>query len=73
MDLAKPGLIKKYCHVNAILTFKEYLVDFASPQTKKAGQALITELTKNTKPAGTKKILEERLLRIEGGERDFCI
>lgn len=73
MDLAKPGLIKKYCHVNAILTFKEYLMDFASPQTKQAGEALIAELTQNTQPAGTRKILEERLVRIAQGERDFCI
>ena len=31
MDLAKPGLIKKFCHVNALLTFKEYLKEFATP------------------------------------------
>jgi 2-iminoacetate synthase len=73
MDLAKPGLIKKYCHVNAILTFKEYLMDFASPQTREAGEALIAELTQKTKPAGTRKILEERLPRIAQGERDFYI
>ena len=73
MDLAKPGLIKKYCHVNAILTYKEYLNDFATPQTKASGDALIEQIIKETKPAGTKKALKERLQKIEAGERDICI
>jgi 2-iminoacetate synthase len=73
MDLAKPGLIKKYCHVNAILTFKEYLTSFASPQTRAVGEALIKKLIGETKPSATRKILEERLRLIEAGERDLYI
>ena len=34
MDMAKPGLIQKFCRTNAILTFKEYLEDYASENTK---------------------------------------
>jgi len=73
MDLAKPGLIKIYCHTNALLTFKEYLKDFASPQTKAAGDALIARLVSETTPEGTRKTLEDRLQRIEAGEHDLCI
>ena len=73
MDLAKPGLIKKYCHVNAILTFKEYLQHFASPQTQKEGEALIAKLVDETKPAATRKVLEDRLHRLENGEKDLFI
>lgn len=73
MDLAKPGLIRKYCHVNATLTFKEYLNNFASEQTRTAGEALITKLLRETKPAGTRKTLEDKLRRIDAGENDLCI
>ncbi|MDD5169120.1 MAG: [FeFe] hydrogenase H-cluster radical SAM maturase HydG, partial [Syntrophales bacterium] len=73
MDLAKPGLIRKYCHVNAILTFKEYLNDFATPETRQAGEALINRLVPATRPAGTKKLLEDRLRRMGDGERDLYI
>lgn len=43
MDLAKPGLIKHYCLPNAILTLKEYLEDFASPETKQLGLEAIKQ------------------------------
>ena len=36
MDLAKPGLIKEFCQPNAILTVKEYLEDYASPEAREA-------------------------------------
>lgn len=41
MDLAKPGLIKHHCGPNAVSSFAEYLLDYASPETKRAGEALI--------------------------------
>jgi 2-iminoacetate synthase len=73
MELAKPGLIQKYCRTNAILTFKEYLEDYASSQTKESGEALISKLVNETDKAGTKRILKNRLKRIENGERDLYI
>ncbi|MDD5072645.1 MAG: [FeFe] hydrogenase H-cluster radical SAM maturase HydG [Candidatus Omnitrophica bacterium] len=45
MSLAKPGLIKGMCSVNALVTFKEYLDDFASPQIKREGYKLIERET----------------------------
>ncbi|MCL2647778.1 MAG: [FeFe] hydrogenase H-cluster radical SAM maturase HydG [Phycisphaerales bacterium] len=41
MDLAKPGLIKDHCGPNALASFYEYLLDYASPETKAAGRKLI--------------------------------
>lgn len=41
MNLAKPGLIKEMCGVNAIVTLREYLDDFAPPKLKQAGYKLI--------------------------------
>ena len=43
MDLAKPGTIKGKCSVNALITLKEYLDDFASPGVKKSGYKLIED------------------------------
>jgi 2-iminoacetate synthase len=41
MDLAKPGLIKYHCGPNAVSSFLEYLLDYASPETRKVGEELI--------------------------------
>jgi len=73
MDLAKPGLIQKYCRTNAIMTFKEYLEDYASLQTKESGEDLISQLINERGKAGTKDLLKSRLKRIENGERDIYI
>jgi len=73
MDLAKPGLIQKYCRTNAIMTFKEYLMDYASPQTRKSGEALIFQLLNARGKVGMKQLLKNRLKRIENGERDLYI
>jgi len=73
MDLAKPGLIRKFCRTNAILTCREYLADYASPRTRRAGAKLIEKLLAETRGAGTKRTLEGRLKRIEHGERDLYI
>jgi 2-iminoacetate synthase len=73
MDLAKPGLIQKFCRTNAILTFKEYLMDYASPETRKAGERMMAELVAQTRQAGTKKMIENRLKKIEHGKRDLYI
>ena len=45
MSLAKPGLIKGMCSINALVTFKEYLDDFASPKVKEDGYKLIDRET----------------------------
>ncbi|MGE5422886.1 MAG: [FeFe] hydrogenase H-cluster radical SAM maturase HydG, partial [Ignavibacteriales bacterium] len=71
MALAKSGEIANVCQPNAILTFKEYLMDYASPETKVAGEMIIQEhihLVKNDK-IRAKTI--ERLDLIEHGQRDF--
>ncbi|WP_459195446.1 [FeFe] hydrogenase H-cluster radical SAM maturase HydG [Wukongibacter baidiensis] len=71
MELAKDAHIHEFCHPNAILTFKEYLLDYGSDATRKEGEALLErELDKVV----DKKIKEEtikRLERLEKGERDL--
>lgn len=71
MDLAKPGLIKKYCFPNALFTFKEYLLDYAKKETREKGEKLIlTLLEEEDNPRQKQKILET-LSNIEKGERDL--
>jgi 2-iminoacetate synthase len=71
MDLAKPGLIKEFCKPNAMFTFREYLEDYATPETKAKGLALINKLTQTFDKAELKKKVEGNLCRIGNGERDL--
>lgn len=73
MDLAKPGLIQRFCRTNAIITYQEYLMDYASEETRKVGEKLIRSLVEDTSDNGARKLLEERLAMIKSGERDLYI
>jgi 2-iminoacetate synthase len=71
MEFAIPGFIKRYCTPNAMLTLREYAVDYGSPEVKEKSQTLIDrELAKM--PEGTAKSqLVERLAAIDNGQRDL--
>lgn len=71
MDLAKPGEIHNFCRPNAILTFKEYLLDYASPEVKKEGQKIIQKYLDLIPDITRKTETQKRLLRLEKGERDL--
>jgi 2-iminoacetate synthase len=73
MDLAKPGLIQKFCQTNALLTFKEYLIDYASSATREAGGKLIEKMLEETFKTKRKKMVCDRLKQIEDGSRDVYI
>ena len=47
MALAKSGEIQNVCLPNAILTLKEYLIDYADEKTKAVGNALIAKEVEN--------------------------
>jgi 2-iminoacetate synthase len=71
MDLAKPGLIKQYCMPNALFTFKEYLEDFASPETKAKGLALINKLVNEVNNNSLQTKISGNLTLINDGQRDI--
>lgn len=73
MDLAKPGLIKEYCMPNAIFTFREYLNDFATPETKEKGLKLIKALMNDVHKEKLKKTITDTLEKIDCGERDIYL
>mgnify|MGYP003169908729 CR=1 FL=1 len=43
MSLCKSGQIQNCCHPNALMTLEEYLVDYASDDTRNVGQKLIEQ------------------------------
>lgn len=73
MDLAKPGLIKEFCMPNALFTFREYLNDFASPETKEKGYKLMKELIAGVEKPALKKTIETNVAKIDEGERDIYL
>ncbi len=71
MSLAKPGHIHEMCRPNAILTFKEYLVDYASSATRPWGEQTIQAQLALVEDQGLRSETERRLALIEAGERDL--
>ena len=71
MPLAKSGEIQNLCQPNAILTFKEFLLDYASERTKKIGQKTIREHLRSIPNEKVRRATEERLKQLEQGERDL--
>lgn len=72
MDMAKPGLIKDHCEVNALSTFLEYLIDYATPGTREVGEKLIADDLAGMESPRREKT-EKMLERVRAGERDvYC-
>jgi len=72
MDLAKPGLIKEYCLPNGLVSFAEYLHDYASTPVKAAGLGLIDQLRGECSPAAA-SFLDAALGSVASGERDLYL
>ena len=71
MSLCKSGQIQNCCHPNALMTLKEYLMDYASEETKKIGEALIQAELQNIPKEKVREICADHLQKIEEGVRDF--
>lgn len=71
MSLCKSGQIQNCCHPNALMTLKEYLMDYASEDTRRIGMELIEKETANVPREKTREILKRHLREIEAGKRDF--
>jgi len=73
MEYAKTGEIQNLCQPNAILTFKEYLLDYASESTRKLGEEAIKAHLEMIPSERIRKQTEKRLARLEQGERDLYL
>lgn len=71
MRLCKSGQIQNCCHPNALMTLKEYLMDYASEDTKQIGEELIKAELNNIPKEKVREICKENLSNIEKGIRDF--
>ena len=71
MRLAKTGQISNCCQPNALMTLKEYLMDYASPETKAKGEKVIQEQLANIGKDSARDICSKNLALIEQGQRDF--
>jgi 2-iminoacetate synthase len=71
MALSKNGEIQNCCHPNALMTLNEYLEDYASPETKMLGEALIAKEIHNIPREKVRDIVIGNLDKIRRGSRDF--
>ena len=71
MEICKQQQIHNFCQPNAILTLKEYLEDYASPETKEIGYKLIDKELKSLVDGKVKTTVEEDLVKIEAVTRDL--
>lgn len=71
MSLSKSGQIQNCCHPNALMTLKEYLIDYASNETRKVGEALINSELTNIPNEKARGLCTKYLNEIGHGTRDF--
>ncbi|MPN47925.1 hypothetical protein SDC9_195529 [bioreactor metagenome] len=53
------------------MTLKEYLEDYASPETKELGEALIRRGIEDIPKEKVREIVRQNLINISNGSRDF--
>ena len=73
MDLLRSGAEGKFCKLNAVLTFKEWLDDFATPETQAIGEALLQkelDEVRRTQPKAW-PVFWANYQRTAAGERDL--
>ena len=73
MDLAKPGLIRRFCEPNAAFTFAEYLADYAGAEARVIGERLIERVVAELPDDGSRRKAREALASIGRGERDVYV
>ena len=71
MSLVKSGQIANICQPNALLTLKEYLEDYAAPETREKGEAIIAKRLEIIPNEKVKEVVREHLTDIHEGKRDF--
>jgi 2-iminoacetate synthase len=72
MAMAKPGDIQHFCTPNALLTFQEYLLDYASPDTRAVGERVVDEMLDTVEPE-LRPAVEKRLGAVREGQRDLYL
>lgn len=72
MEFSIPGFIKEFCTPNALMTLEEYLMDYASPETREVGERLIADEISKLPEGDTKEMVVKRLEEIKAeGKHDL--
>lgn len=71
MALAKNGQIHNCCQPNALMTLNEYLLDYATDETKATGEAVIEKQLDLIRNEKVKEASANYIKQMEHGERDF--
>ena len=71
MKICKSGKIQDCCTPNAILTLKEYLLDYASPATRQTGEKLLQQEVEKLENPALRAAVAEDLKKLETGQRDL--
>ncbi|MFO7659640.1 MAG: [FeFe] hydrogenase H-cluster radical SAM maturase HydG [Candidatus Cloacimonadaceae bacterium] len=71
MEFAIPGFVKRFCTPNALLTFAEYLFDYSSEKTLKAGLALIEKELSQIPDENMQQSVRDKLAQLKEGRRDL--
>lgn len=73
MKVAKSKFVHNYCVPNAIFTLKEYLLDYASEDTRRVGEAVLQEHIERFKGEPIYDTIVENIAKMEQGQRDFRV
>lgn len=73
MEIAKSGQINVMCEANALMTLKEFLIDYADERLKKIGDEVILETLNKMPDENFKNKIKENLKAIENGARDINV
>ena len=71
MEMAKPGDIQHLCGPNAVLTFKEYLLDYATEETRRVGEETLAHHLEDISTPARREKTRERIQEMEKGKRDL--
>ncbi|ARN55648.1 [FeFe] hydrogenase H-cluster radical SAM maturase HydG [Sedimentisphaera salicampi] len=74
MNLLKSGEEGKFCKLNAVITFREWLDDFAGERTKQLGEKVIQKEIREIKEQSPEKVYQQFMSNYErtlNGERDI--
>ena len=71
MELCKSMQIQNCCHPNALMTLMEYLMDYATKETRDIGEEMIRRELSQIPAEKVREAVMEKLERIRNGERDF--
>ena len=73
MGVAKSKFVHNFCMPNAIFTYKEYLLDYASPETRAEGEAELKRRVEAYRDEPVNTTILDYQDRMEKGERDLHI